>query len=170
MALSSLDKIMINASLIAGFGVGMFFLLRKSGQKSDLDKKLEGLQPWVKPKVERFLSEAAKVGIPLKVVSAVRSCEEQNRLYAQGRTTPGYIVTNAKCGQSDHNVGVAVDVVPLVNGKPKWDVPESTWNRIGLLGEHAGLKWGGRWKSFKDRPHFYDRGGFSLRELWGMAH
>ena len=27
-----------------------------------------------------------------------------------------------------------------------------------VIGESAGLSSGGRWKSFKDRPHFYDRG------------
>lgn len=32
-----------------------------------------------------------------------RSNEEQNDLYAQGRTKPGKIVTNAKAGQSPHN-------------------------------------------------------------------
>src|SRR5574343_1544593 len=32
-----------------------------------------------------------------------RSNEEQDALYAQGRTTKGKIVTNAKAGQSKHN-------------------------------------------------------------------
>ena len=34
------------------------------------------------------------------------------------------------------------------------------------IGESVGLSWGGRWTSFKDRPHFYDRGGKSIAQLW----
>ena len=69
-------------------------------------------------------------------------------------------------GQSDHNVGVAVDIVPIVDGRANYKVPESVWNTIGAIGESVGLSWGGRWTSFKDRPHFYDRGGKSIAQLW----
>ena len=75
-------------------------------------------------------------------------------------------MTNAKCGQSDHNVGVAVDIVPIVDGRANYKVPESVWNTLGAIGESVGLSWGGRWTSFKDRPHFYDRGGKSITQLW----
>ena len=99
---------------------------------------------------------AARKGLPVSLTSAYRTCAEQNRLYAQGRTTPGDIVTKAKCGQSDHNHRIAVDVVPLVQGKASYSVPEAHWQQLGLLGESVGLSWGGRWKTFKDRPHFYE--------------
>ncbi len=36
-------------------------------------------------------------------ISTYRSFEEQNKLYAQGRTVPGQVVTKARGGQSPHN-------------------------------------------------------------------
>ena len=153
-----------------GIAVGITAIILASWwlyEELDIDTKLklQTLEPHVRKKVEKLLLKAKKKGIQLKIMSAYRDCEEQNGLYAQGRTKPGKIVTNAKCGQSDHNMAVAVDVVPVIDGKPTWDVPEATWLQIGELGESVGLKWGGRWKSFKDRPHFYDRQGKTLAQL-----
>jgi peptidoglycan L-alanyl-D-glutamate endopeptidase CwlK len=45
------------------------------------------------------------------LTSGYRSKKEQNELYAQGRSKPGQVVTNAKAGQSYHNYGLAVDFV-----------------------------------------------------------
>ena len=80
--------------------------------------------------------------------------------YAKGRTAPGKIVTNAKPGQSKHNhtdndapASLAYDCVPVVNGKAQWSNSKLI-NRVGELGEKAGLVWAGRWKSFKEYVHF----------------
>lgn len=62
-------------------------------------------------------------------------------------------MTRAKGGQSEHNFGVAVDVVPFENGKPNWNVSNLVWIQIGTEAEVMGLEWGGRWKKFLDRPH-----------------
>lgn len=51
------------------------------------------------------------------VAFGFRSGAVQDALYAQGRTTPGPIVTNAKGGQSAHNYGLAIDVYPIINGQ-----------------------------------------------------
>ncbi|GAA0892657.1 hypothetical protein GCM10009122_23360 [Fulvivirga kasyanovii] len=122
------------------------------------------LDPGFRKKVEKFLEKARKEGIELRVTSAHRTCEEQNELYAQGRTKPGDIVTNAVCGKSAHNYRRSVDVVEFKNGKPIWE--NSRWELIGKLGESVGLEWGGRWKSFKDRPHFQDLGGKTVAQLF----
>ena len=115
-------------------------------------------------KVKKLLYKARQEGIELRVTSAYRDCDEQNALYAKGRTAPGKIVTNARCGKSSHNYRKAVDVVEFNNGKPLWNNPN--WNRIGEIGESVGLEWGGRWRSFKDRPHFQDLGGKTLATLY----
>ncbi|UII32164.1 M15 family metallopeptidase [Fulvivirga ulvae] len=125
---------------------------------------LQTLDPGFRKKVERFLSRAAKEGIELRVTSANRTCREQDELYAQGRTKPGKIVTNAICGKSSHNYHKAVDVVEFAGGKPLWENPR--WEHIGRLGEKEGLEWGGRWRSFKDRPHFQDLGGRTIAQLY----
>lgn len=143
------------------------YLTRKRIYKSfdyKTDFLLLTLDKDVRKKVIRFLSAAKRQGIELRVISAYRSCNEQDRLYAQGRTTPGKIVTNAKCGKSAHNYRRAVDVVEFIDGRPIWENPR--WELIGTLGEREGLRWGGRWRTFKDRPHFYDLKGQTLSELY----
>ncbi|WP_281169844.1 M15 family metallopeptidase [Flexithrix dorotheae] len=115
-------------------------------------------------------------GIQLRITQALRTNEEQNNLYAQGRTQTqlnnvglnhvtaqpnAQIVTNARGGQSLHNYGVAIDVVPIVNGTADWNSTE--WNNIGEIGVRAGASWGGNWTNFVDLPHFDT--GQTLEEL-----
>ena len=128
-------------------------------------RSLDDLLPQVKSRVEAFIAACKAEGIDLLVTSTYRDNESQNALYAQGRTTPGKIVTNAKAGQSFHNFRCAVDVVPLVAGKPRWDVKDEVWQKIGKLGKAAGLEWAGDWKRFREYPHFQYTGGFALAQL-----
>lgn len=102
----------------------------------------------------------AKEGIDLLVYCTYRSNEEQAAEYAKGRTAPGKIVTFAKPGQSKHNntengkpASLAYDAVPLVGGKAQWN-NAALIQRMGELGEQAGLEWAGRWKRFKESVHF----------------
>lgn len=100
----------------------------------------------------------------LRVTSTYRDYEYQTYLYAQGRTRPGAIVTNAKAGFSWHNFQVAFDVVPIVGGKAIWDNAQ-LFRDIGEIGQECGLEWGGSWPSFPDRPHFQDAGGMNMAQL-----
>lgn len=117
-------------------------------------RSLDELAPPVKERVENFLNLCKKNNIDLLVTSTYRDNESQQALYAQGRTTAGKVVTNAKAGDSWHNWRCAVDVVPLVNGKPNWDGSDPVWAKIGELGNQAGLEWAGNWKTFKELAHF----------------
>lgn len=65
-----------------------------------------------------------------RIYYVCRTCQEQARLYAQGRTTPGDIVTDAKPGQTPHEFGLAVDVVLIVDGQEVWDYRHPAWNRL----------------------------------------
>src|SRR5699024_6503628 len=78
---------------------------------------------------------------------------QQNALYAQGRTKPGKIVTNARAGQSLHNYGVAFDMfITNKNGtSASWDTAKL--NQAGRMAEQLDFEWGGRWESIVDRPH-----------------
>ena len=61
-----------------------------------------------------------------------RDDSEQAHDYAQGRTEPGPIITNAKPGQSPHDVlpALAVDFHKLTaDGKDSWAVDDD-WRRI----------------------------------------
>lgn len=80
---------------------------------------------------------------------------EQTALYAQGRTKPGKVVTNAKKGQSPHNF------LPALAFDIAFQDKERMWE-VGLFEKFAGIieqvsdsvLWGGRFQSFVDRPHF----------------
>ena len=128
-------------------------------------RKLDDLIPQAKERVERFIALCQEQDIDLLVTSTFRDNESQGELYEQGRSLPGKIVTNAKAGESWHNYRCAVDVVPLVNGKPNWDGSDPIWQTIGELGEQAGLEWAGRWRSFKELAHFQYTGGLTLADL-----
>lgn len=122
-----------------------------------------------------LLTGKAKV----RISQGIRTWAEQNELYAQGRTKPGKIVTNAKAGQSIHNYGLAVDIVLIVdndgNGTyetASWDTAKdfdqdkkADWMEVVEYFKSKGWTWGGDWKSFKDMPHFEKTFGKSLKEL-----
>ncbi len=95
----------------------------------------------------------------MTIVYGHRSNAEQAELYAQGRTKPGKVVTNARPGQSRHNSwpSDAVDVIPYVNGSGSW-----SWDHINPMADHIkrvaaelGIKvtWGGDWR-MKDGAHW----------------
>lgn len=128
-------------------------------------RNLADLLPVVRDKVEQFIGLCAASGIDLLITSTYRDKESQDALYAQGRTMPGKIVTNAKGGDSFHNYRCAVDVVPIINGKPEWDTSDPVWAEVGELGKKAGLDWAGEWKTFKETAHFQFTGGLTLAQL-----
>lgn len=131
---------------------------------SECSRRIEDLRPEVATTARKFVSEAKKQGIDLLITCTYRDPASQNELYAQGRTAPGPIVTNARAWQSWHQYRVAFDVVPIVAGKPVWS-DRKLWERIGALGESLGLEWGGRWKTLVDRPHFQLTGGKTRKQL-----
>lgn len=122
------------------------------------------LHPSIRPMAEALLRDAEAAGISLVITQGLRTNEEQARLYAQGRTAPGKIVTHAPPGSSWHNFGLAFDVALLRDGKATWPNDLALWARIGELGKAVGLEWGGDFVSFKDRPHFEHHPGISLSQ------
>jgi len=109
-------------------------------------------------------NKRAPSGVVFKVFESVRSEELQSYYYQQGRTRKGSIITNVK-SPTFHNVkvGLAADVVPFVNGQPKWDR-----SLLKIWGEEAvkqGLTWGGNWKSFYDGAHVQLDGGLKSSDI-----
>ena len=126
---------------------------------------LSALNPIVAAKCEAHIAACKAEGIELLITCTFRDSEMQDHLYAQGRTEPGKIVTNAKGGQSAHNYRLAYDIVPMLYGKPVWNTTGDDgklWERVGELGEAQGLEWAGRWKTFREYPHFQFLGGHPL--------
>ena len=104
----------------------------------------------------QFKELCAAAGAPVIITQTLRDAEYQNSLYAQGRTKPGKIVTNAKGGSSVHEKGEAWDFVPTISGEPVWDAKSPLWEKCGVIAEGLGMEWGGRWK-FVDKPHVQKR-------------
>lgn len=103
-------------------------------------------------------------GKQIRVTQGLRSWKEQAKLYAQGRTTPGDVITRAKPGSSFHNYGCAIDVAfrgkdPYLEEDPKF---EWWWKKYGELAEKFGFVWGGH---FDDRPHIKLSYGLTISEL-----
>jgi len=114
------------------------------------------------------------IGINVQITSGLRTYAEQTKLYNQGRTTAGNIVTNAKAGQSIHNFGLAIDYVLVSEdgNKAFWDINRNMngnqvrdWFEVATIGKSLGFSWGGDWKSFKDYPHLDMQRGYSLASL-----
>ena len=126
-----------------------------------MDKKA-GLDPEFRTKLEIFEKRLLESGIRVKLVSGYRSFEEQNRLYALGRTKPGRIVTKARGGYSWHNFGLAADYAFISGGQLTWDGP---WRIFGRIARECGLEWGGDWRKFPDRPHVQWRRGKTLAQM-----
>ena len=127
-------------------------------------RSLADLAQPVEQAARLMLDKCRAAGIDLLIYCTLRSNNEQAALYAQGRTAPGVIVTNAKPGQSMHNPDKtgkawAFDAVPLINGKAAWDNAPLI-DKVGLIGEACGLEWAGRWRgAMRERVHFQiDRG------------
>lgn len=139
-----------------------------------MSRDLALLHPKLRPLCEKHLALCKAVGIDLHVTQTWRSREEQDELYAQGRTKPGRIVTNARGGQSDHEyimaisaddetdtfpASLAYDVCFVTERSPSGGVMsidyDGPWETVGWIAiQQCGLKWGGLWTK-PDRPHFY---------------
>ena len=123
------------------------------------------LKPKVKNLANQLITNCKTVGIDIIITQTLRTITEQDILYAQGRTTPGRIITNAKGGQSMHNYGCAFDFAPLENGKIDWSAQNKKWGIVGKIGITIGLEWGGLWTKMLDLPHFQYTAGYSLKDF-----
>jgi len=124
-------------------------------------RNLADLLPRTAAKAALFRDECARAGHDIIFTSTYRDKESQDALYAQGRTTAGKRVTNAKGGDSFHQYRVAFDFVPVVNGVAVWN-DDVTWAACGAIAKRVGLEWGGYWDGFKDKPHCQDLNGYGL--------
>ncbi len=134
-------------------------------------RRIEDLHPDLIPLAVRFVERCAERQVDVLITCTWRSGEEQDALYAIGRTKPGRRVTNARAGQSKHNHTIggepcarAFDAVPLLHGKPIWEDPRDRdadwtndfgWRVMGEVAAEVGLVWYGRPGSpFREAPHF----------------
>lgn len=129
-------------------------------------RELSALAPIVRARALAFLAECQRRGLQVLIYCTGRTPEEQDALYAVGRTKPGAILTNARGLASGHVYGPdgfawAFDAVPMLNGKCLWADDEAL-ALMGACGEAVGLKWAGRWRGkLRERVHFEIKRGTS---------
>ena len=150
---------------------GSGYSVQYKGQTSDVfvtgdtpsDERIQKLHPAIRMKVTSFINNAnTSSNTLIRVSQGHRSFAEQDALYAKGRTTGGLIITNAKGGFSNHNFGLAFDVVGITSGKIDYNL---NWKTLSTLGKAEGFEWGGDWKSFTDKPHFQNMFNNTIKNL-----
>ena len=142
------------------------------------------LHPLIRPLVFKGLSLCIDAKVPIRIVQGGRTIDEQNNLYAQGRTQEQLNkiglnnvkarpdlpkVTNAKGGDSWHNFFLAFDFCLLRGEKQiSWNRDEDLdkdgqkdWNEVVQIFMALGFDWGGSWSSFPDYPH--------LQKIYGLT-
>lgn len=125
------------------------------------DRNLAHLYPAFAAKVQKITKEMTAwcdvhvTGYSSAVAEGFRSVARQQELYAQGRTTPGQIVTekDGVTDPSNHQSSLAADLAFMHRGQLTWDVPEAAWQYLQHLAHTEGLTSGSDWKTFKDMPH-----------------
>lgn len=120
---------------------------------------LSVLYPTFVGKLQALVEACNARGMHYWATSGLRTWEEQEKLYAIGRTTGklGHIVTKAQAGYSPHNFGIAADLTLDANVDKAGLQPNYDDRLYKVLSEEAtklGLLSGGVWdSSFKDWPH-----------------
>lgn len=116
--------------------------------------KVTGLHPKLADAVSQTITECKARGLIVAMHMGLRTAEQQDALYAQGRTKPGSIVTNAPAWMSWHCFGLAADIV-FKDEKGNWTWSDKCdWDGLGNVGKMFGMTWGGDWTRFPDLPHF----------------
>lgn len=119
-------------------------------------RNINALHPELQQKIAELLKLCEKKGLKVGISECLRTVEEQDALYAQGRTQPGNKVTNAKGStySSQHQWGIAFDFY-RDDGAGAFNTSGSFFEKVGSLAKSLGLGWGGDWKSPVDKPHLY---------------
>ena len=131
------------------------------------------LHPIVEERKDELVATVEEKGIDIVITEGHRSIDRQDKLYEQGRSTEGSIVTYAEGGESYHNYGLAIDfALKTDQGQVIWDTGydgnengQSDWMEIVEVAKDQGFDWGGDWENFKDYPHLQMDFGLSIREL-----
>ncbi|MCL2565980.1 MAG: M15 family metallopeptidase [Defluviitaleaceae bacterium] len=127
-------------------------------------RNIDDLHPTVARGCREFIRRMNAAGFAhVGISSTYRDNVHQDWLFAQGRTRPGNIVTNARGGQSIHNYGLAFDFFQNIRGQ-EWNNPHF-FDTGGRIWQEMGGVWGGSWVRFVDRPHCEYTGGISLSSL-----
>lgn len=120
---------------------------------------LNSLHPFFRDQIVKLIEKCKAKGIELAIVETYRTHAKQHEYKTMGKK-----YTSSGAGQSKHQYGLAIDVVPIVKSAAVWD-NVALWRKIGTIGEQLGLCWGGRWRNPYDPGHFEWTGGLTTYHL-----
>lgn len=138
-------------------------MLTLSQIKEKSSKRLTNLHPVVRSAATALIERCYKLNIPILITQGLRTIAEQDALYAQGRTKPGAIVTNARGGYSYHNFGLAVDFALLLpNGSSvSWNMCRdgnnnqiADWQEVVKEAKGLGFEWEATGQASRITPIF----------------
>ena len=126
---------------------------------AESQRRLQGVHPDLRQVVEHAIGLST---IDFSVLEGLRSLARQEQLYAQGRTTPGKIVTWTM--KSKHLLGEAVDLVPFPLDWSDTNKFDAISRAMFAAAKEVGvaIRWGADWdgdgtpreKGEMDSPHF----------------
>jgi hypothetical protein len=115
-----------------------------------MSRALDDLSPRFRPLAVELLARLTEAKIPVLIIDTLRTPAEHAANLARGVSWTT---------RSKHLDGDAIDICPYsqydAHGPDKllWTASDPIWQRIGVIGEALGLRWGGRW-SIPDLGHF----------------
>jgi peptidoglycan L-alanyl-D-glutamate endopeptidase CwlK len=127
-------------------------------------RAITDLDPALQPLAQQFLDQCAAAGLEAILSQTWRSPAEQDADYAEGRSEPGHIITDAKGGQSPHNCTLpggtpaarAFDFALYAPGGQSldWNPTDDQWQTAIAIGESLGLVSGSTFHGqLIDNPH-----------------
>ncbi len=129
--------------------------------------KLDSLEPDFQPLVTELLTKVnAATGRTWGISDGRRTMAQQKAIFAQGRTAPGKVVSNAPPGSSAHNFGLAVDIWPMKDGDFDWTAPDDMFHIMADIAVSMGLTAGYFFHSIHDAPHVETPRWKTQQALW----
>lgn len=133
-----------------------------------MDRDSSHLCTALQPLEAQFHAQCHTAGLRTFTTQTWRSYEDQDADYAQGRSIPGEIITNARGGESPHNCTIdgtatgspasrAFDfaLFDADDNELDWNASDANWKKAIAIGEALGLESGSTWQcGLIDNPHF----------------
>ena len=149
----------VDAATLAALELANRDVLNSFAKIDKRNKKIH-LHPEFRKRMAALAEKLAARDMQALIADGFRSFAEQDELFAQGRSKPGRVVTNARGGQSNHNYGMAVDLYPVIGGHVFTEPTSGNKQRFEEIqqaiideAEGMGLTSGVHFGSLGDKPH-----------------
>lgn len=104
---------------------------------AEINRDIRLLAPIVQDRLKEALLLCADKYLDVAVFEGWRSPARQNTLFAQGRSAPGKIVTQARAWGSYHQFGLAFDLAFIHQGQWRWD---GDWDEVRQVFKGCGFE------------------------------